>query len=153
MAKTRELTGRHVLFGFVGAFTIIIGVNLFLAFSAVNTFPGLETKNSYVASQQFNDRRDAQEALGWNVAAEAKGGLVILHITDDQGRPVRVQDLQATVGRATHVKDDQAPDFTFDGTAYVAQASLGEGNWNIRMTALAEDGTEFQQRVILHIRG
>ena len=29
---------------------------------------------------------------------------------------------------------------------------LGGGNWNIRMTALAEDGTLFEQRVILHVK-
>lgn len=46
----KELTGRHVLLMFVAGFGIIIAVNLTLAFSAVRTFPGLEVKNSYVAS-------------------------------------------------------------------------------------------------------
>ena len=62
---TKQLTGRHVLMIFCGAFGIIIGVNLLLAWSAVSTFPGLEVKNSYVASQQFDERKAAQEALGW----------------------------------------------------------------------------------------
>jgi hypothetical protein len=47
---------------------VIISVNLLLAFKAVSTFPGLEVKNSYVASQGFNDRKAAQEALGWTCA-------------------------------------------------------------------------------------
>ena len=64
------LKGRHVAMIFGGAFTVIIGVNVALAVNAVRTFPGLETKNSYVASQTFDDRRAAQEALGWTVAAE-----------------------------------------------------------------------------------
>jgi len=63
----RQLTGRHVLMIFVGAFTVIIGVNIALAYNAVRTFPGLEVKNSYVASQEFNTRRAAQVALGWTV--------------------------------------------------------------------------------------
>ena len=54
---------------FVAAFGVIIGVNLVLALSAVRTFPGLEVKNSYVASQTFDERRAAQEALGWTVSA------------------------------------------------------------------------------------
>ena len=151
--KEREFTGRHAAMVFVGAFAVIIGVNIFLAFSAVRTFPGLEVSNSYVASQEFDDRRSAQESLGWNVTANATGGLVILSITDATGAPVRVAKLSATLGRATHVKDDIQPEFKFDGTAYVAPVELARGNWNIRMIARAEDGTEFIQRVILHVQG
>ncbi|MFC3613182.1 FixH family protein [Lutimaribacter marinistellae] len=147
----RQFTGKHAAIIFVAAFGIIIAVNLALAYNAVATFPGLEVKNSYVASQQFDDRRDAQQALGWTVRADAQDGLVILSITDANGQPVRVAELDAVIGRATHVKEDMSPEFRFDGTAYVAPASLGDGNWNIRMKALAKDGTEFSQRVILHV--
>ncbi len=145
-----QITGRHVLVGFVAAFGIIIGVNLVLAWSAVKTFPGLEVKNSYVASQQFDDRRAAQEALGWTVRADHEGDQLRLSIVDARDTPVAVQSLTATVGRATHVYDDQAPEFTFDGSAYVAPVHLGDGNWNIRMIAVAQNGTEFTQRVVLH---
>lgn len=148
----REFTGKHMLIIMVASFGTIIAVNLVLAYSAVKTFPGLEAKNSYVASQQFNERRDAQTDLGWTVRADAAGGLVTLQITDAAGNPVQVAKLDATVGRATHVKDDLAPDFAFDGQAYVARAELADGNWNIRMAATAVDGTEFNQRVILHVK-
>lgn len=147
----REFTGRHALILFVGAFAVIIGVNLALAWSAVKTFPGLEVKNSYVASQEFDDRRAAQEALGWEVSARASGGLLILAINDAHGHPVQVDQLHAVLGRATHVKDDLEPSFEFDGAAYVAPVELAPGNWNIRMTARAMDGTEFQQRVVLRV--
>ncbi|MEP2533717.1 FixH family protein [Shimia sp.] len=146
-----ELTGRHVLFIFVGAFGVIIGVNLILAWNAVATFPGLEVKNSYVASQEFDVRRDAQVALGWTVTARSGGGLLVLSILDQDGAPVEVEELHAVLGRATHVKDDVEPSFEFDGRAYVVPAELAPGNWNIRMTARAKDGTEFTQRVVLHV--
>ena len=145
----RELKGKHVLIGFVAAFGVIITVNLFMAFSAVSTFPGLEVKNSYVASQTFDDRREAQEALGWNVRAFHENGDLNLSIRDEAGRAVQAAQLVATVGRATHVQDDVTPDFRFDGVNYTAPVPLGDGNWNIRMRALAQDGTEFQQRVVL----
>lgn len=147
----REFTGRHALMVFGGAFTVIIGVNIALAVNAVKTFPGLEVKNSYTASQEFDVRRTAQEALGWSVYASAQDGHVKLEITDRDGNPVEVAKLTATLGRATHVKDDQNPDFQFNGQAYVAPADLGAGNWNIRMVARAKNGTEFTQRVILHV--
>ena len=145
-----KLTGRHVLLIFVTAFGVIISVNLLLAYSAISTFPGLEVKNSYVASQQFDERKAAQEALGWTVSADHANGVLMLSITDESGAPVEVTQLEATVGRATHVFDDQTPEFQFDGRAHVAPVDLGDGNWNIRMTARAADGTLFQQRVVLH---
>ncbi len=149
MAVKREITGRHVLFGFVAAFSVIIGVNLVLAYQAVKTFPGLEVKNSYVASQEFNSRKAAQEALGWSVRASHADGVLHLSITDKQGNPVKVQSLKAIVGRATHVRDDVAPVFQFNGLTYEAPVDLGGGNWNVRMIAIAENGTEFRQRVVL----
>jgi len=145
----RKITGRHVFLGFAAAFTVIIGVNLLLAYSAVNTFPGLEVKNSYVASQTFDERREAQEALGWTVEASHSGDLLTLAITGPDGRPVEVKALDATVGRATHVAEDVRPDFRFDGKAYLASVPLGDGNWNIRLEAMADDGTMFEQRVVL----
>lgn len=153
MTEERKFTGKHAVIVFVSAFGIIIGVNIALAVSAVKTFPGLEVKNSYVASQQFDARRDAQEALGWDVSAEARGGKVYLRFSDAHGGIVEVAELEATVGRATHVRDDIAPDFVFDGQDYVADATLGPGNWNIRLRARAQNGTEFTQRVVLHVRG
>lgn len=149
---TREFTGKKAAMVFVGAFGIIIGVNLVLAYKAVQTFPGLEVKNSYVASQNFDARRDAQTTLGWTVAANARGGLLVLSITDTAGQPVEVASLDATLGRATHVKDDVTPAFQFDGSAYVVPIELAKGNWNIRMLAVAKDGTEFRQRVVLHVK-
>lgn len=147
----KELTGRHVAMIFGIAFSIIIAVNLALAYNAVHTFPGLEVKNSYVASQSFDENRNAQKSLGWKVAAEARNGQVILSVTDAGGLPVEVASLEATLGRATHVKDDSEPDFVFNGEAYVAPVELTAGNWNIRMVATAKDGTVFRQRVILHV--
>ena len=152
MTESKPLTGRGVFIIFASAFGVIITVNLALAYNAVRTFPGLEVKNSYVASQEFDDRRLAQESLGWNVEANSKGGLVTLDIRDAEGNPVQVAHLNAIVGRATHVKDDLTPEFAFDGRSYVARATLGAGNWNVRMKAVAVDGTEFSQRVILHVK-
>ena len=153
MTGERKLTGWHALAIFGGAFAVIIAANLTLAVSAIRTFPGVETKNSYIASQTFDDRRSAQAALGWRVEATAQGDALVLSITDRQGKPVQVVDLQATLGRATHVKEDRSPQFVFDGHAYKARETLGPGNWNIRMTARALDGTAFQQRVVLHVKG
>lgn len=150
----KKLTGWHVLAIAVGAFSIIIGVNVFMAVKAVGTFPGLETKNSYVASQRFNDDLTAQRALGWEVRPTMSGEQLMLMITDEvTGLPVQVREIGGILGRATHVQDDQEPVFrrTMSG-AYVADVgALDYGKWEMRLTATAEDGTEFRQLIELFI--
>ena len=148
----KPLTGRKVFLMFAAFFGVVIAVNLTLAFQAVSTFPGLEVRNSYVASQSFDKRRTAQLALAWDVAATVIGGQLSLNITDTAGNPVQVSDLSATFGRATHVKDDQTPDFVFDGVAYVAPVQANSGNWNLRMIAVATDGTQFEQRIVVNVK-
>ena len=151
--KEFKLTGLHVAGIFSLFFGTIITVNLALAYSAVSTFPGVEVKNSYVASQTFDDRRTEQEALGWQVYVRTLKGGVSVEITDKAGSPVVVDKMYATLGRATHVKDDQSPIFSFDGSAYTAPAEMGPGYWNLRMRAVSLDGTPFEQRVQLFVKG
>lgn len=143
-----EIKGWHVLTGFVAAFGIIISVNLLLAFQAVRTFPGLEVKNSYVASQSFDDDRAAQNALGWEVSATLQGNALSLVILE-QDQPIAPVIEKATFGRATNVKQDQEPVFTFDGEALRATVDGGLGNWNLRLSAVAANGTVFRQRIIV----
>jgi nitrogen fixation protein FixH len=149
----RKFTGRHALMLFVGAFGVIIAVNITLAYSAISTFPGLEVKNGYIASQEFDRRRAAQEALGWTVDVQQTGGLVIMAITDATGDPVRAAQIDATIGRATERADDVRPAFEFDGAAYVAPVELRPGKWDLRLAAKADDGTEFRQRLVFFVKG
>ena len=147
-----EIKGWHVFAGFALGFGVIIAVNLTLAVNAVRTFPGLEVKNSYVASQSFDADRTAQLALGWTVEAWVEEGQLYLDIRDDIGavRPV----IEAAVfGRATSVINDQTPAFTFDGQRFSAPVEAGPGNWNLRLQARAEDGTLFRQRLQIRVRG
>lgn len=143
----RELTGRHVLAITLAAFGVIIAVNMVMAVKAVSTFPGLETANSYVASQRFDRDRAAQQALGWTVTPEYDGHQLTLMVRDAQGNPARIKSLTATVGRPTHVRDDQTPRFIYEHGLFRAPLTLAPGIWNINVTAEAWDGTVFRQRI------
>jgi len=147
----KELTGRHVAVIVCSAFAVIVSVNLTLAYQAVATFPGLEVKNSYVASQTFDKDRAAQEALGWDVAAvlNQQGTLRLSFLAADG--PVQPRITYAVLGRATSVAQDKTPEFRFDGTSFVSHVDLGSGNWNLRLVAEAADGTEFKQRIIVRV--
>lgn len=145
-----EVKGWHVFIWFGVAFGVIIAVNLTLAFQAVRTFPGLEVRNSYVASQSFDRDRAAQLALGWDVSAQLEDHTLSLVILEN-GTPIAPMIEDATFGRATNVAFDEIPAFTFDGQALRAQVIAGQGNWNLRLKIRAADGTLFQQRVIVQV--
>jgi nitrogen fixation protein FixH len=148
-----KMTGGKVLAVFVSAFGVIISVNLVMAYSAVSTFPGLEVRNSYVASQGFNDRLTAQRSLGWDVQVGVTEGQLRVVFTDPDGSPANVATMDATLGRATHTRDDLSPEFAYEGGTFTAPVSIAPGNWNLRLVATAPDGTEFRQRVSFRHRG
>jgi nitrogen fixation protein FixH len=143
-----EIKGWHVFATFFMAFSIILAVNLTLAYNAIRTFPGLEVKNSYVASQVFDADRNAQLALDWDVSATLMGDELSLTILE-KGMPISPKIDSAIFGRATNVSQDQFPDFTFDGQALRTRVAGGAGNWNLRLKAQSIDGTKFQQRIIV----
>ena len=149
----REITGRHVAAMFGGAFAVIVGVNVLLATKAVSTFPGLEVKSSYVASQTFDTDRTAQESLGWKVDARIEDGQLRISFADAAG-PVEPAISKAILGRATHVADDRTPRFSYDGSAFVAGVpDLGPGKWSLRLEAIAADGTVFRKLLHLEVAG
>jgi nitrogen fixation protein FixH len=146
----RPLTGRKVAAIMCFSFAIIISVNLTLAYQAVRTFPGLEVKNSYVASQSFDADRAAQLALNWDVSAEVRAGILRLQILKD-GQPISPDIRSVIFGMATSVAADQFPELRFDGTAFVAPVDAPAGNWNLRVIAEASNGTVFRQRIVVRV--
>lgn len=149
----KEFTGRKMLIVTVSAFTVIIGVNIYMAWSAIHTFPGLEVENSYIASQQFDENRAAQEALGWNVAAQIDGAALRLDVFGPDGSPVQPASIDAVVGRSTERGDDREASFERAATgAYYAEiGALDPGYWVLWLKMHAEDGTLFQQRIELFV--
>lgn len=143
----RELTGKHVLLITLAAFGVIIAVNITMAVKAVGTFPGLEVKNSYIASQGFDRERAAQTALGWTADAHYDGSTLTLAIMQQDGTPARVKNLDVTIGRPTHTRSDQKPEFIYREGAFHAPLALSAGVWNIHVIATAPDGTPFRQRL------
>jgi len=149
----RELTGRMVLAITVTAFGIIIAVNVVMAWFAVETFPGLEVRNSYVASQGFNQRLAEQRRLGWQTEAEMRGGTLTVRITGADGAPAQVAAISGILGRPTTEREDISPEFSYLDGAFVAPVEVDYGNWDLRLTATATDGTEFTQRIeLIHRR-
>lgn len=151
----RELTGPKVLGIAVASFGLIIGVNFFMAFKAVSTFPGLEVDNSYVASQSFDIDRKAQVALGWSVTPRYDGAARQMHLefVDQAGVPVTLGDLSVLIGRSTEAADDIRPIFMQTTNDYMAPADLHMGKWMLQVTAHSVEGIRFQQRLAIWVKG
>ncbi|TBN41191.1 nitrogen fixation protein FixH [Paracoccus subflavus] len=147
----QELTGRHVLIITLSAFGVIIAVNLAMAFLAIGSFPGVEVRNSYIASQTFDRDRKAQQTLGWAARADHDGANLVIRVVDAAGNPPVLRDLSATVGRPTHRRGDVTPALRAEGGVYRAPLPLAPGNWTIQVTAFAPDGTAFRQKLHLYV--
>jgi nitrogen fixation protein FixH len=146
-----ELTGRHVLGITVGAFGIIIAVNMVMAVQAVRTFPGLEVANGYVASQTFDAERKAQQALGWTAVPAYRDGKLTVALMDDEGLPAQVQSIDVLVGRTTASHDDVRPEMVRVSGIWEAHLALARGKWMLKLEAVAADGTVFRQRLELFV--
>jgi nitrogen fixation protein FixH len=150
--SSRPLTGRKVLFIAIAGFGVIIAVNLVLAYKAVTTFSGLVVTNSYVASQDFDSIRDAQDALGWNFEIGQKDGQLFVTLTDDQGVPVWPETVQAVAGRPTTDRDDAPMALVATATGYIADLPAAAGNWLINFSAISADGTAYFKHATIYIR-
>ncbi len=149
-----EITGPKVFAFTASAFAVIIGVNVLMAYKAISTFPGLEVKSSYVASQSFDAERAAQDALGWRVehGYDPVVRQITLAITNAAGAPVQLADLHVLAGRSTIARDDFAPVFAYQGGRYVAGAQLTRGKWVLHLEGHGMDGTLFRQRLDLWVK-
>ncbi|TGD67662.1 nitrogen fixation protein FixH [Tabrizicola sp. WMC-M-20] len=150
-----EFTGRKMAIVMVSFFGVIMAVNFLMAYKAVSTFPGLEVKNSYVASQKFDTIRAAQQELNWTMTPDydAADRRLYLAFTDSDGQPAQITDLSVLVGRSTAARDDQTPDFTYAANLWTTPLDLEPGKWLLRVEARAVDGTLFSQRVSIMVKG
>ncbi|AHM03069.1 Type cbb3 cytochrome oxidase biogenesis protein CcoH [Roseibacterium elongatum DSM 19469] len=149
----KPLTGRKVLAMFVIGFGLIIGVNLFMAYNAISTFPGMEVSSSYADSQTFDDRRLAQEELGWNASVAVENGVLNLTLVDSEGRPVYPAELDALLTRPTSQRDDQRLDFARGPNGVLtAPVALAEGQWRLRLTGKARNGADYRHNITFSLR-
>ena len=154
--QPRTFTGRHMLAAMVAFFGVIIAVNLTMATFAMKSWTGLVVKNSYVASQEFNDRAAAgraQAELGWQGELAYADGELLYTLLYDDGSAVALTDVLVAVGRPAYEAEDTtivlAP--TGDG-GFGGNVTLGDGQWIVRVSAeagLAEPWLDIRR---IHVR-
>jgi len=152
-ASGKPITGRKVLVMMVVGFGIVIAVNMAMMFAATGTFPGLVVENSYLASQEWNRKTEAQRALGWSAAVDYADGTLTVQMTGRDGAPVAGLRVTATVGRPASTRDDVTIELAEGRGAYAAPAALGPGRWRIALQAAGESGAPFEAEAEFTVPG
>ncbi|MEM8811147.1 MAG: FixH family protein [Pseudomonadota bacterium] len=130
-----QFTGRHMLLVMLGFFGVIIAVNLTMATIARQSWTGLVVKNSYVASQKYNEHLAAarsQKALGWKGAIGYRGAALEFTLFDQAGNPVLLDNPSVSFGRPAFEAEDRTVDLTYLGDGlYRLQSDLASGLWQV----------------------
>lgn len=140
-ARERQFTGRHMLAVILLFFGVIISVNVGMAIVASASWTGLVVQNSYIASQEFEEKRlahDAQRAAGWTPNLNYDGGTLQMTITDTAGRSIDLGIVSVLFNRPVGGHDDVTIVLsrTADGT-YTGRTELAAGVWEATASASA----------------
>ncbi len=155
-SDNREFTGRHMLAIMLCFFGVIIAVNVTMAVFARTSWTGFVVRNSYVASQEFNDKvaaARAQQALGWSATLDVSDRVASLTLDDREGNPVAIDkatlDLQSPAGDRT----DRTVEFARVGSALMAPLDIADGLWVIAMRIRTADGQDWMDMRRIVVRG
>ena len=155
LRKTREVTGKHVLFCLLGFFGVVFAVNAVLVKAATSTFGGVETSSSYKAGLMFERevaKAEHQDALHWQVdgklARDSAGEAVLdIYARDAKGMPLAGLTAQA---RLAHPADER-----LDRVIALSRTAAGQfhgegqaqsGQWELIVDFYRDDVRVFRSR-------
>jgi nitrogen fixation protein FixH len=154
-----RVTGRMVLFTFIGFFAVVASVNAVMITSAVRTFSGVETENAYKAGLAFNQSiaaANAQDARGWRVEiARITPDSTDFNVTvrDRAGRPVTGVSLEATLQHPNDRRRDRPLAVVSLGNGlFHAQTAPEAGIWDVVVVLHDDDSELFRSRNRIVVR-
>lgn len=150
--QAQGFTGRHMWLAIGSFFAVVIAVNVGMAVVASTSWTGLVVQNSYVAGQDFEDKRlahEAQQAAGWRATFSYAPGIARLVVVDGADRPLDLGPVTLKINRPVGGHDDRivtlgrAPDGTYE-----ASLTLAAGVWEALVQAAdtSEGPFELHQR-------
>jgi nitrogen fixation protein FixH len=140
---------RWIPWAFVGAFAVIIAVNLVLVYAALSTFTGVTTGRSYDRGRAYNAvlaEAARQDALGWRARVALDAGFVAVRVADREELPVGGR-IEGVLQRPLEGREVPL-DFAAAGPGrFIAPAGdLARGQWEARLTLTGERGERFDIR-------
>ena len=154
----KPITGRHVLFGLIGFFGVMLIVNGIFLYYAVGTFNGFETTNAYSRGLTYNARiaaDAAQESRGWTASArhDARGEKIVIEVKNRRGAGIAGLMIQGEIRRPATDRQDQKVTFKEGAPArYAIPIELAAGQWVLLAEARepgksGEPAFRFKQRL------
>lgn len=148
-------TGLHMLFTMVIFFGVIIAVNIGMAVVARTSWTGFVVENSYVASQQFNEKMAetrAQAALGWTGRLSLDAGTVRYAISDAAGNDVPLGAVTVTFRRPVDDREDHTVILKQDGSGYAGRDDTADGAWIVEVDSDANLAHPYRDTRRVHVR-
>ena len=146
-------TGYHMAASMVAFFAVIMFANFTMAWFASSSWTGLVVKNSYVASQQFNERLEAarlQQARGWNSVFTYDANTVSLSLVDNTGNSVVFDNVSIKFFRpVSQERDTQLPLLLNNEGNYHVSHSLAPGVWLFTLVATGQAPYRMEGRLVV----
>jgi nitrogen fixation protein FixH len=149
--QTKEFTGRHMTIIMVLFFGTIIAVNLTMATLANTSWSGLVVKNSYVASQNFNEKAEAarvQDALGWTPVLRFTAGMISVQMQGKSGELIALEQVKIVLRHPVGERSDRQLILVkqADGS-FASSEAVAPGVWTVELTATtSQHGDHFTTR-------
>ena len=125
------------MFGY-SFFGVIIAVNITMATMASTTWTGLVVKNSYVASQKYNQQLEHAKALqdaGLRSDLSYYDGELIFSLKGKSGNRLNIKNLVADIGRPAFEQEDRKLSFLpGQNNSYKLAINLAPGEWIVSIT-------------------
>jgi nitrogen fixation protein FixH len=134
----RQFTGRHMLTIMLAFFATVLAANMSMLYFATRSWTGLVVKNSYVASQQFNEATAKLEraAAGIRSKFSYSNGMLAIVLTDSTGKAVEATNVTVNLGRPSHEGEDRSIVLIAQGNGnYSIKHDLAKGQWSGEVTA------------------
>ena len=153
-----EFTGKHMLLLMLVFFGVIMAVNFTMASMASRTWTGLIVKNSYVASQKFNEelqQAKAQQASGIYSELGYSNSQITFVLKDKDDKSLSANDLTIAIVRPAFEQEDQVGLLIQIGHgSYHFPVELGEGEWKLQITGVS-NGQSYRRdaRLIIDSNG
>ena len=153
----RPFTGRHMLLIMLGFFAVVLTANMTMVYFASHSWSGLVVKNSYVASQEFNETTDkmmANAAVDVLPALAYEAGILRVKLQTKAGQAVAAGNVKLALGRPSNESEDKLIDLAVSGSGlYETSQILGPGRWTGTISADVPGHGIWSRPVSLLVKG
>ena len=134
---------RYYPLAVIACMTVVVMVNVGMAWSALRTFPGAAVNDAFDHSNDYDKvlAAAAQEAkLGWSLQTALENGAPVVTLVDRKGRPVEGAHVVAIAQRPLGSQDVTELAFLpATPGRYAAAGAMARGQWDLLFTVSAGD--------------